>query len=104
MAKYSVWPHPEEQAVLDRVQVPLIGPGENARWDDLVATRHYLKNATLVGEQLRYVAERDGQWLALLGWCAAAYHLKGPDSWIGGRSNNAAAACHLARIPKPASG
>jgi hypothetical protein len=42
-----------------------------------------LKNPTLVGEQLRYVVERDGQWLALLGWSAAAYHLKGRDTWIG---------------------
>lgn len=83
MAKPSVWLNPQEQAVLDRVVVRLIAPGERVRWDDLIATRHYLKNATLVGEQLRYVAELDGQWLALLGWSAAAYHLKGRDAWIG---------------------
>jgi hypothetical protein len=83
MARRSVWLNPEEQAVLDQVRVRLIAPDEKIRWDDLIATRHYLKNATLVGEQLRYVVEYDGQWLALLGWSAAAYHLKGRDSWIG---------------------
>jgi len=37
----------------------------------------------MVGEQLRYVAECDGRWLALLGWCAAARHLRSRDHWIG---------------------
>jgi hypothetical protein len=83
MAKRAVWLDPSEQAVLDQVRVRLIEPEERALWDDLVATRHYLQNATLVGEQLRYVAEHNGQWLALLGWSAAAYHVKGRDAWIG---------------------
>ena len=65
MARRAVWLNLEEQAVLDQVRVRLIEPDEKLRWDDLIATRHYLKNATLVGEQLRYVAEHDGQWLAL---------------------------------------
>ena len=32
---------------------------------------HYLGNAYLVGETLRYVTERQGRWLALLGWFSA---------------------------------
>jgi hypothetical protein len=28
-------------------------------------------------------AELDGQWVALLGWNVAAYHLKGREEWIG---------------------
>jgi len=84
MARRSVWLDPVEQAVLDQVRVRLITPEEQARWEDLIATRHYLKNATLVGEQLRYVVtDANDQWLALLGWSAAAYHLKGRDTWIG---------------------
>lgn len=83
MAQRSVWLNPDEQAVLDHVEVRLITPEEKARWDDLIASRHYLKNGHLVGEQLRYVAQLNGQWLALLGWSAAAYHLKGRDTWIG---------------------
>ncbi len=69
---------------MDQVRVRLITPEEQPRWDDLITTRHYLKNATLVGEQLRYVVtDAQGQWLALLGWSAAAYHLKGRDTWLG---------------------
>jgi len=37
----------------------------------------------MVGEQLRYVAEAGGEWLALLGWSAAAKHLKDREEWIG---------------------
>jgi hypothetical protein len=45
---------------------------------------HYLHNACLVGEQLRYVATlADGTWVALLAWSSAAYHLKPRDRWIG---------------------
>jgi hypothetical protein len=83
MAKRALWLNPDEQAVLDQVRVRLIAPEEKALWDDLMTSRHYLKSATMVGEQLRYVAEYNGQWLALLGWSAAAYHLKGRDAWIG---------------------
>jgi hypothetical protein len=63
--------------------VRVIEPGEKAAWDQLITERHYLKNAHLVGRQLRYVAELDGQWVALLGWNVAAYHLKGREEWIG---------------------
>jgi hypothetical protein len=84
MARRSVWLDPAEQAVLDQVRVRLITPEEQSRWDDLIATRHYLKNASLVGERLCYVVtDAHDQWLALLGWSAAAYHLKGRDSWLG---------------------
>ena len=34
-----------------------IRPGEAARWDELVRTRHYLGLGQLVGESLKYVAE-----------------------------------------------
>jgi hypothetical protein len=36
-----------------------------------------------VGEQLRYVAEYQGQWVALMSWSAAAYKLKRREEWIG---------------------
>lgn len=73
----------EQQALLDGVQVRLIGPDERARFDHLIATEHYLCNAQLVGEQLRYVAEYRGQWVALMSWSAAAYKLKRREEWIG---------------------
>jgi hypothetical protein len=44
---------------------------------------HYLGNAHLVGETLRYVAEYQGKWMALLGWSSAAYHLRARERYIG---------------------
>jgi len=77
-----------EQAVLDGVQVRLINPAEQARFDELIETQHYLRDATLVGERLCYVAEYAGTWLALLAWSAAAYHLKSRDQWIGWKEDH----------------
>ena len=72
-----------EQDVLDGVRVRLIAEREQKRFDELIVTQHYLKDATLVGERLCYVAEYAGRWLALLAWSAPAYHLKERDEWIG---------------------
>src|SRR6266540_1730250 len=72
-----------DQNVLDHLVVRPVTEEERPRWNELVSTHHYLKNAALVGEQLCYVAEYQGQWLALLGWSAAARHLRPRDAWIG---------------------
>ena len=56
---------------------------EGPRWNELVSTHHYRKDATLVGEPLCYVAEYPGTWLALLGWAAPARHLRPRDEWAG---------------------
>src|SRR5208337_4268869 len=101
-----------EAAVLDQIVVRLIEPGEQERWDQEVSQHHYLKNAHLVGEQLRYVVEHRGQWLALLGWSAAAYHIRARDQWIGWHdnqrrarlrlvANNAVSACWPSRANIP---
>ena len=74
---------PAEQDILDRVTVRLIDREERAAFDAVLVQEHYLKNAELVGEQLRYVAEYDGQWVALLTWNAAAFHLRDREQWIG---------------------
>jgi len=73
--------------VLDEITVRLIEPHQRERWDKEVSQHHYLKNANLVGEQLRYVVEDRGRWLALLGWSAAAYHIQARDQWIGWADN-----------------
>ena len=76
-------PNTSEQAALDGLSLRLLtDPDDKARWDELVMERHYLKNASLVGEQLRYVAEYQGRWFALLGWSAPALHLKAREAWI----------------------
>lgn len=72
-----------QQALLDGVQVRLLPPAARARFDELLSAQHYLKETRVVGEQLRYVAEYQGQWVALLLWSAAAYHLKLREAWIG---------------------
>jgi hypothetical protein len=61
----------EQQVLLDEVQVRLIEPGEREGFDRLIVEEHYLGKAQLVGEQLRYVAEYQGQWVGLMSWSAA---------------------------------
>lgn len=73
----------EPQALLEGVEVRLLQPEERAAFDALLCQQHYLHSAALVGEQLRYVACYRGQWVALLSWSAAAYHLKQREAWIG---------------------
>ena len=76
-------PLPPESEVLRRVIVRLIRDDEKAQFDQLLEERHYLHSAVLAGQNLRYVAELDGHWLALLTFSAAALHLKGRERWIG---------------------
>lgn len=82
-AKTFEWTDPVESVFLKKVVVRRVLPHELGRCQQEVSEKHYLKNATLVGEQMWHVAEAEGQWVALLGWSAAAYHLKGRDAWIG---------------------
>ena len=56
---------------------------ERPQWDRLMAEHHYLGFKTLVGQSLRYVAELNQKWVALLGWSAAALKCKPRDHWIG---------------------
>lgn len=65
------------------VVVRPITPSERVMWDGLMSEHHYLGFKSLVGESIRYVAELQGRWLALLGWAAAALKCQSRDSWIG---------------------
>jgi len=76
-------PTPDEQHVLEHLTLRPVRPEEVPRYDALMATEHYLKNARVVGEHLRYVASYHGQWLALATWSAPALHLKARDTFIG---------------------
>ena len=74
----------EEQHLLNGLEIELVLEADpRDRWNQLVVEQHYLHNATLVGEQLRYVVSYQKQWLALLGWSAAAWHLKLREAWLG---------------------
>lgn len=72
-----------EQEVLDGVTVRLILPAEQSRFDSLIEKDHYLHKAAWVGERLFYIAEYEGEWLALVAWNAAAFGLKAREEWIG---------------------
>lgn len=58
-------------------------PQEISRFDELLDEKHYLESTRPVGDFLRQVVERDGQWVAILAWGACAYRLKDRDQWIG---------------------
>lgn len=76
-------PTSEDQRLLDGVTVRLLAPEEREHFDPLLVAQHHLHSAALVGEQLRYVTEYQGQWVALLAWNAAAFNLKAHEAWIG---------------------
>lgn len=54
-----------------------------ARFDALLTQKHYLGETPPVGDFLRQVVLRDGQWVALLVWGPAALKLKDREQWIG---------------------
>ena len=75
-----------EQQLLDGVIARLVSTEDTqkrGRYRELMEKHHYLKNDILVGEQLQYVAEVNGQWVALVSWSAAAKHLKDREQWLG---------------------
>ena len=96
MAKPLRLPGVEEQAVLDGLQIELImEPAAQKRWNRTVKEQHYLRSAKMVGEQLRYAVSYRGQWVALLGWSAAAWHLGPREEWIGWNDEQRRRRLHL---------
>jgi len=83
MKKNIQMPDSREQQILEGLQVRLVRKDEQPRYEQLIDQQHYLGSVPLVGEQLRYVAEYHGEWLALLSWNAGSYHLADRDEWIG---------------------
>src|SRR5438093_5318307 len=84
MHKPNRLPEPDQQTLLNECQVRLVEPKEMRRFNRLLDQHHYLKSIRPVGQRLCYVAtDRQGQWLALLVFSAAAQHLKHRDRWIG---------------------
>ena len=73
---------PESQ-VLRQVTVRLLRPEERERFDQLLETKHYLHSARLGGRCLRYVAELQGEWVALLTFSGPAPHTKARELAIG---------------------
>lgn len=72
-----------ETDVLKRVNVRLLDEHERPEFDRLLTEKHYLHDWVLTGQSLRYVAQLDGQWVALIAFSAASFHLKAREKWIG---------------------
>jgi hypothetical protein len=74
----------DEQQILEHLQIRLLTSAQDIkRANALIVEHHYLRDATLVGQQLRYAATYQGQWLAVATWSAAAFHIKDRDAFIG---------------------
>jgi hypothetical protein len=87
---------PPEPALLKAVTVRLLEDAcERERFDEELAAKHYLKNANAVGRVLRYVAEYRGQWVALLVFSSAAFHIKPRDRWLQWSARQVAQRRHL---------
>jgi hypothetical protein len=71
-----------ESDVLNRVTVHLMSENELGRFNYHMQEDHYLESSRLAGQSLRYIAELDGQWVALLTFSAPALHLKARERWI----------------------
>jgi len=70
----------------------LSSPEDIARCNEAIVQHHYLHDATLVGEHMRYAFVYKGQWLAVATWSAAAFILRIETSSSAGVANSAAAA------------
>lgn len=75
-------PVADETDALKRVTVRLLLEHERPEFDRLLTEKHYLHDWVLTGQSLRYVAELDGQWVALIAFSAASLHLKAREKWI----------------------
>jgi len=73
----------ESILLLEEVQVYPIRRSEEARYQELMQTYHYLGSLPKIGETLWYVATYRGEWVALLSLSAAAWKCGVRDRWIG---------------------
>ena len=96
MVDYAIGGSPSEPRLLAEVTVrPIDEATERELFDKRLTEEHYLKNPTTVGEAIRYVAEYQGQWVALLVFSSAALHLKPRDRWLQWSAHQVAERRHL---------
>lgn len=56
---------------------------ELRRFKALEGEYHYMGETHSGGDTLRLVIEEDGEWVALMVWGSACYHLKDRDAYVG---------------------
>jgi hypothetical protein len=84
MSKTKICPGPEQQQLVNEVAVRLAESRELPRVHSLLRRHHYWGSLRPVGERLFYVAvDKQGQWVGVLVFCAAAKYLRHRDAWIG---------------------
>lgn len=84
MSRSKICPNPEQQQLVDEVQLRLADARELPRVQSLLRRHHYLGALRPVGERLVYIAvDKQGQWVGVLIFCAAAKYLRHRDQWIG---------------------
>lgn len=71
------------QGIRSPLLVRPIRPEELLGWRAHMERFHYLGDAVLVGESLRYVAHLDGEMVALLSWGAASLRNRARDRFVG---------------------
>lgn len=71
-----------ESEILRRIVVRLVRPDERELFDQSIEQEHYLHSARLGGRSLRYMAELEGQWIALVTFSAPALNIKPREKWI----------------------
>ncbi|MFH2008295.1 MAG: ISAs1 family transposase [bacterium] len=76
------------------LRVRPISAGELSLWRAHMERYHYLGDTALVGESLRYVAELDGEMVALLSWGAASLRNEPRDRYVGWEADGRAANLH----------
>lgn len=82
--KHAALPSPDQQSLLDGIQICLLDKTDLPRCDALLAQHHYLGTLQPVGERLHYaLTDARGDWLGVLVFCAAARRLRPRDQWIG---------------------
>jgi hypothetical protein len=73
----------KDTLLLNLVEVRPVRQKEKPLWRSLMRQHHYLGFGKTAGESILYVATVNGIWLGLLGWAAAALHVRVRDEWIG---------------------
>jgi Domain of unknown function (DUF4338) len=68
---------------------------DSARYNQLIATHHYLGYAPLAGAQLRYLIDTDAGVVAALGFAASAWRCAPRDTYLGWDAATREARLHL---------
>jgi len=71
----------EQITALELVEV--VTPEHLLIWNELMIREHPLRDARLVGRQLRYLIRSEHGWLGGIGFGSAALYLESRDTWLG---------------------